>query len=327
MNENKIILSIIIPEYNGYKTIMKCLNSIYEQKVSEQLFEVVCVDDGSTDGKSAAYIEKEFIAKTNHFNFKFIKSPENRGIGGARNVALLHASGEWVMYLDCDDYLLLGNLLKLIQFLSENVDVDLVPFDFNRIDMTLCNGHLSKNKMPGKEFLNTQSIPWNATCYAYRKSFLEKNDIHFVEKVYFEDVDYVMKSIFNSAFVKYAPIPVYFYVLYPVQTSKIATNYKKAEDAFGLSMRLRKVASEIKPKDEESYNTVIRHHYYMYLHNLYFIWVFSFSQILGLLRKYPAEKSKNMPFLVAFSLNFPGLFAFTLTLFKPLLFLLRKIKG
>ena len=90
-------ISIIIPVYNCEKYIDKCLQSLREQTFKD--FEVICVNDGSTDSsekKVEAFVSKDF-------RFRLINQ-ENGGASRARNVGVEHAKGQFIMFLDADDW-------------------------------------------------------------------------------------------------------------------------------------------------------------------------------------------------------------------------------
>lgn len=93
-----MLISVIVPVYNVEKYLRQCLDSILAQTYKE--LEVVMVDDGSTD--SCGDICEEYAAK--HENFKVIHK-ENAGLGFARNTGLEHITGEYVVFVDSDDYL------------------------------------------------------------------------------------------------------------------------------------------------------------------------------------------------------------------------------
>lgn len=96
-------LSIIIPVYNGAKEIVRCLNSIFGQNVSNSHFEVICVDDCSVD--NTIEVIAEYKRENGYSNLNIIKHSVNKRQGGARNTGVKAASGSHILYLDHDDYL------------------------------------------------------------------------------------------------------------------------------------------------------------------------------------------------------------------------------
>ena len=94
---NEITFSVIIPVYNTEKYLGKCLDSLLNQSYSN--FEALIVNDGSTDASEE--VIKQYL---NDSRITLI-SQENKGLGGARNTGILAAKGEYLVFLDSDDYL------------------------------------------------------------------------------------------------------------------------------------------------------------------------------------------------------------------------------
>lgn len=108
------LLSVIIPVYNLEKYISATLASIYGQRVCESMFEVVVIDDGSTD--ASAEIVSGFVSE--HSNLKLVRKA-NGGVSSARNRGLEVASGRFVIFLDGDDALAEGSLSDTLSFLED----------------------------------------------------------------------------------------------------------------------------------------------------------------------------------------------------------------
>ena len=105
--EKNAMVSVIIPVYNTEKYILECLESVYAQSYDN--FEVIIIDDGSTD-KSTEIINNFILDKP---NFKLIKK-QNGGISSARNAGIAESKGEWLTFVDSDDFLkkdFLSNLM------------------------------------------------------------------------------------------------------------------------------------------------------------------------------------------------------------------------
>ena len=98
MDENAIKVSIIVPVYNVGLYLDMCLSSVHNQTLRE--IECICVNDGSTDNSS------EILDKYKKYDNFIIITTTNRGVSTARNDALKIARGEYIMFLDGDDYLL-----------------------------------------------------------------------------------------------------------------------------------------------------------------------------------------------------------------------------
>lgn len=109
-------ISIIIPVYNSRKYIKKCINSVINQSYSN--FEIIVVDDGSTDGSL------DIIYSFNDSRIKVIKQ-ENRGVSEARNVGIKNSSGDYIMFIDSDDYIEFNMLEKFVN-VYKNFTPDLI---------------------------------------------------------------------------------------------------------------------------------------------------------------------------------------------------------
>ena len=176
-------LSVIIPVYNARQYLKQCIGTVLRQEVGE--LEVICVDDGSTDGS----LELLRLLEREHPRLR-VFAQENRSAGAARNLGLAHARGEYVHFLDADDYLAPGiypHVLKLLE--SSRADVCLFQYS------TLDNATGEVRRQPclldyeGKVltfhrkpafFLCNMVSAWNKV---YRRSFLEAHALRFDEVV------------------------------------------------------------------------------------------------------------------------------------------------
>ena len=98
MDSEKIDISLIVPVYNVEKYLKRALTSVENQTFKN--FEVIIVNDGSTDG--SLEIISEFVDRNKNFT---LINQENKGLGEARNVGIRHAKGRYVAFLDSDDFL------------------------------------------------------------------------------------------------------------------------------------------------------------------------------------------------------------------------------
>lgn len=119
---NTNLVSILMPVYNGFPDIKYSITSLLWQTYTH--WECIIVNDGSTDGT------KEFLDSLKEPRFKIIHLKRNAGRGNARQVALEYAQGQFIAYLDADDWWAPDKLEKQIQYLSCHPDVDLVSTGF-----------------------------------------------------------------------------------------------------------------------------------------------------------------------------------------------------
>ena len=131
----EVLLSIIVPVYNTEAYLLDCLNSFYAQNLSEDKFEIICVDDGSTD-KSGAILD-EYASQ--HKNMRVFHQV-NAGVSAARNVGLDHAAGKYVWFVDADDFIA-ANILDDISLYLQKNDFDqlaILPAQFNDGESVSC---------------------------------------------------------------------------------------------------------------------------------------------------------------------------------------------
>lgn len=184
-----IKISIIIPVYNVEKYIEKCLNSILEQSNIET--EVILINDGSTD--NSLDILKKY-AEENPKIFKLINK-SNGGQGSARNIGLEKAKGEYILYVDSDDYLCSNQLLKIYNQ-AKKTNADILVFNNYIVDeknKIIKEEKCIKSKSNQINLLLGNVAVWNKL---YKRTILE--NIKFRSKVWYEDLDFTAKIIFNN---------------------------------------------------------------------------------------------------------------------------------
>lgn len=209
-------LSIIIPVYNTQDFIRECLDSLLQQDLNA--CEVLCVNDGSTDGSLA--ILHEYQAA--HPEIFRVFTQTNQGQASARNKALDEARGEFVVFLDSDDYYLPNAIDTIITHIKTYPQVDLFYWDCavttegNRY-FTL--PYISPVRQKIIEYYDWEYEQYNTTpvgCVcggAYRKAFLDKYHVRMRSGVYYEDELFIF-LIFTSqgnVLAMHTDTPFYYY--------------------------------------------------------------------------------------------------------------------
>lgn len=182
-------ISIIIPMYNVAQYLKKCIDSVYAQGLQDSDFEVVIIDDESLDD-SLDKAKKLTLEKKN----VIIISQKNKGLGGARNTGIEYATGTYVLFLDSDDFLLPNKLKNIIKVAKEN-DLDVLEFGAKGIDkngnivysISVCSENMVFN---GIEYYRKFRYMDSACNKLYKRDFLNKNNLRFVEKIYVEDYEF-----------------------------------------------------------------------------------------------------------------------------------------
>ena len=133
--------SIIVPVYNVEKYLSKCLDSVINQ--TNQDFEVIVVNDGSPDNSQK--IIYEYVEKYPDKIKGFIK--ENGGLSDARNYGIARASGEYIIFLDSDDYIDEHLLEKLDEKIKEDSNLDIIGYNLVDVNEVLDKIQLSQNHL------------------------------------------------------------------------------------------------------------------------------------------------------------------------------------
>lgn len=211
--------SIIIPAYNVQDYIDRALESVLKQTFND--YEIIIVDDCSTDNTY------EKVKKYN--NIKLLKNEENKASGGARNTGLNYATGEYIVFLDADDYLHDEKVLEKLNMLIGNNDVDVVYMGFefggNRNEVIIPTEETcTRLYKAGKDiYPNVWSKCWN-------REFLNRNNIRFVEKRYYEDILFVYNAVMKVENYLIADFPVHTYISGRKNSMTTTLNLKNVYD-------------------------------------------------------------------------------------------------
>lgn len=226
MNECK--LSIIVPVYGVEKYIDKCLNSLVKQSLKE--IEVIVVNDGTKDNSQK--IVDKYVKKYPDKIKSYIK--ENGGQGSARNYGLKKASGEYIGYVDSDDFVEKDMYKKLYNKAKEN-NYDIVvcgnynvseDYQNKNIDAFINNYNTDLENI----FFGKMAV-WNKI---YKRDILIKNKLEFKEKVWYEDLAFTLKAIMNSNTFAFIDEPLYDYLIREGSTMNNSNVQRNLEilDAF-----------------------------------------------------------------------------------------------
>ncbi|WP_319205474.1 glycosyltransferase family 2 protein [uncultured Ilyobacter sp.] len=203
--ESESLISVIIPFYNIGDYIKKTVQSLESQTYKK--FEVIFVNDGSTDS-SLKILKAELKEVT--FDYKIIILPENKGLSNARNRGLSDAKGEYVYFLDADDYLDKNAFEKIMEmFDTENLDV--VFFQFRRVDENenllenYNESFIDVNKIESSrnilfKYINLEIFIYSCSM-VYSRRILK--NLFFNEISYIEDQDFTIRALLNSTKVGY----------------------------------------------------------------------------------------------------------------------------
>ena len=190
-------LSIIIPVYNKTEYLEGCLKSVLGQ--TEEDLEVICVDDGSTDG-SAETVER-FAG--NDRRIRLIRQP-NLGAGAARNAGIKAARGEYIAFLDADDFYPSNDTLARIYAAAKANNADICGGSFLTYNGTLANRHfdgvMSGNTFSQEGFVDFSDYQFDYGFYRfiYRREFLLQHQLFFPDYRRYQDPPFILRA-FDAA--------------------------------------------------------------------------------------------------------------------------------
>lgn len=212
-------LSIIIPVYNVEQYLPKCLDSVFEQdNCSTDDYEVIIVIDGSPDNSLS--IAKSYEAK---FKNCIVINQENQGLSGARNTGLQHAKGDYVWFVDSDDWIAPESVTMLKSKIDETKP-DMIGFNFIRYHqdgrpdvieypfVKNIGSNIYKRCYNGLSLcrkIHIGAVP----RYLISRKFLTEHKLTFKRDIYFEDTEFLPRAIFFAKRICFIDANLYYYYI------------------------------------------------------------------------------------------------------------------
>ena len=253
-------LSIIVPVYNVAPYLRKCVDSLLAQDYED--FEIILVDDGSTDDSGTIcdeYTSPSFVHSLTRSVVIKVIHQENGGLSAARNAGIMAAKGEYICFVDSDDYWeenVLGGLMAQV----ERDDLDVLRFNYRNVNERYEEFYPNKDPKrdvdfsemvtEGETFLNERLGP---ACYAVmfilRRDMIlnlkseiinhksEIDDCLFTQGIYFEDTDWTPRMLLRAQRVASTPKVVYNY-LWRIGSITQPTNPAKRKKILEDKIRL-----------------------------------------------------------------------------------------
>lgn len=207
-------ISIIIPLYNLENLIGTCITSVLAQDLRPEEYEILVIDDGSTDGSFAAAKK----AAEGHENVQVYTKP-NEGLSLTRNYGTDRATGKYIMYLDADDYLV-PNVLGRLTETMEQEQLDMLCFDIAGVDENdrdcplWCDGISARNGtalQSGRDYLHWDRFLPMVWTYLYSREFLNRHGLRMAP-IWHEDEEFTPRALYFAQRIKYIPCKVYNYL-------------------------------------------------------------------------------------------------------------------
>lgn len=247
------LFSVVVPVYNVETYLEKCVYSLLNQKNMKDAWEILLVDDGSTDGSSG--ICDEMAAR-----FGQIKTfhKENGGLSSARNFGIEKAEGSYVLFVDSDDYVSDQMYVRLRETILKYGEVDAVCFGGTEhegeweasvrripLDQEMC-------AEDGHEYLlshyKERNLSVEAWLYGYRRNFLLEQNLRFREGRLHEDVEFTPRALLSCKKIAEIPDRLYHYM---IREDSISTQKNKEKNIRDLFMTLEERCRLAERQDPE----------------------------------------------------------------------------
>lgn len=240
-------ISIIIPVYNVEVYIRGTLDSIYNQKVDDHLFEVIIVNDGTPD--NSMDIVQEFAIL--HSNITIINQI-NQGLSCARNSGMRVANGDFIWVVDSDDLVTDYSLKEIIEVIQKHSDIDMFCFDLyekrgEHLEPTSLFLKSSYRKYYGKiydGYFFCRKLPIGISQrFLYRRSFLEENGLKFTPGIYHEDMDFLIRCYTKAQ--RVMPLNRIWYIYNIRENGSITSTFKikRFHDLMWIIGNFRKMSN------------------------------------------------------------------------------------
>lgn len=240
---NNIKISVIIPVYNVSLYLSQCLENIIHQTYEN--LEIICVNDGSTDTSSE--ILNKYAKKDNRIT---IISQKNSGQSASRNNGIKKATGDYIHFLDSDDYIPLNYYEKMIKSLG-NTDADIVCSGFYfekhpRESINFKDSYIYTNPQDKieKTYAYKYMYVWR---YLIKTSFIRKNKLSFIENKCMEDLMFTITAFTKANKIVVVPNLQYFYRYNANSTMNIKNRkkqQKRKQDSKYMRNLLKQFAKE-----------------------------------------------------------------------------------
>ncbi len=256
------IVSIIIPMYNAEAYITECLDSILHSKLVKGSWEIVIVNDGSSD--SCPQIAQLYAQQ--HEGITYL-TQENQGQSVARNLGIKSCKGDYVWCIDADDKLDSKELPKIFRILEEHEDLDILAVQLQRISekgVPMCIECDQPSLPHGEVLTGVQAViggynPSSICALIAKKALFVDNDVFFVPGITHQDVELTYRLMPHASKVLFSSLIPYLYINHPSSTSKSLVPEKKikyVKDDIFIIQSFRILAKSFESSDAQLAYTI-----------------------------------------------------------------------
>ena len=223
-------VSVIIPVYNVEKYLRECLDSVINQTLSD--IEIICINDGSTD--NSLEILREYAQKDERI---ILISRENKGVSVSRNEGIKKATGEYIAFIDADDYLENNNYYEQLYECAAKSNSDIAKGSYRYGKRKINNGVNEKIKEDKNNFIA------QFASAIYSSKMLKDNNISFPTIMDMEDTVFVFACAIHANTVKIVPNAIYSVVLNPNSVTRSKLSHKQVLDKLTGLQKIIEIAN------------------------------------------------------------------------------------
>lgn len=248
-------LSIIIPIYNNGKFLSKCIESCLQQDIHKSDYEIILINDGSTDN-SLDIAQRFANANAN----VILYSQENKGLSETRNIGLGYASGNYIWFIDSDDWIRKNCLKSIIDDCEHNnLEAYQVAacYVYDNLEKRIYS--VKEDISTGLQIMNTKGFYVCVPFTIYRRDFLLKYELQFYPGIFHEDCEFSPRSYYFLNRVSGTNSITYF-VYNNLESITHKVNAKRAYDLLFVLKRLDDFSGEFDKKTKQIYSKLISYY-------------------------------------------------------------------
>lgn len=243
----KWMFTFIVPVYNVELYIERCINSLINQTYFD--FEIILIDDGSTDNSPQIcdnYMSEDQRIKVIH--------KKNGGLSDARNIGIKEAKGEYLIFVDSDDYIKNDTCERICKLIDYNGKVDVIVGEADEIHPNKVSYQKHTNLKENFIYTNKEYIKLScqkkqfympAWINIYKRSFITKNELYFEKGLIHEDMEWSPRVFLAAQKIIYLKNPFYFYIIRDGSITRSTNMIKNKEHLLFILDKLYHLFSEI----------------------------------------------------------------------------------
>ncbi len=234
-------VSIIVPVYNTEKYLIRCLNSLINQ--TEKNIEIIIIDDKTPDNSLKIIDEYKRIDP----RIKLFRHKKNRGLGYARNTGIKKANGEYILFVDSDDYIEL-NAVQSLYNEANNKKLDILEGDYKKVkpDKTAVYPEYNVKDIPdGNEYIAKAKNLEGVCCNKlWKRDFVIKHQLAFPLDMFFEDNVFTYNAFLKAKRVGRIILPFYNYIIRQESITTSGINERHIKSRILLAKHFEKIFLE-----------------------------------------------------------------------------------